>query len=163
LQGNSAFISQKKWHHYVIPYIEELRKIIKNRSEKTYVIYMMPWAYKDGLTFIEGETDTYEEMQLNIYNETIKLVINIDIALAPAGWAWYTAFLEGYDKDLYLNDLNHQSKYGAYLTACVFYSTVFSEMAPRVEYDWEEGDNSQYLSEVAFSTVTDNLDLWNIY
>ena len=163
LQGNAAFLSKEKWHHYIIPYLKELRRIIKNNSPQTCVIYMMPWAYLDGLAWIEGETDTYQQMQENLYRETTKVVHDIDIVTAPAGWAWYTAITNGYAADLYLNDYNHQSKSGAYLTACVFYSTIFEEAAPLIPYPWGENDDAQYLHGVAHSTVVDNLSLWNIY
>ena len=163
LQGSIPYISKKKWHYLIVPYIKEIRDIIKMRSKNTCVIYMMPWAFKDGLEWMEGETDTYKQMQENIYHNTIKLVKEIDLATAPVGWVWYTAITNGYDKDLYLSDYTHPSKYGAYLTACVFYSTIFLEPAPRINYNWGEDDNPQYLNEIASSTVLYNLDLWNIY
>ena len=163
IQGSIPYISKEKWHHLIIPYIKELRGIIKRNSKNTCIIYMMPWAFKDGLEWMDGETDTYEQMQENIYHNTIMLVKDIDIATAPVGWAWYTAITNGYDKDLYLSDYTHSSKYGSYLAACVFYSTIFLEPSPMIIYNWEDDDNPQYLHEVASTTVLYNLDLWNIY
>ena len=164
LQGNSAVLSQEKWQDQIIPYLVELRKIIKKNSPKTCVIYMMPWAYLDGLAWIPGETDTYEQMQINLYNETIEVVNDIDIATAPAGWIWYTLISEGYDPYLlYLNDYNHQARSGAYLTACVFYSTIYLEQAPRILFEWADEDEPHLLHQVAYSTVVDSLELWNIY
>lgn len=163
LQGNAAYLSKEKWHQYIVPYIIDLRKIIKNRSKRTCVIYMMPWAYKDGLAWLPDETDTYEQMQENLYHETIKLVNDIDIATAPVGWVWYTAFLDNYEADLYLNDFNHQSKSGAYLAACVIYSTVFLEKAPMITYDWDADNDPPYLHDLSYSIVLDSLELWNIY
>jgi hypothetical protein len=163
LQGNSAVLSQEKWHDQIIPYLKDLRKTIKSNSSKTCVIYMMVWAYLDGLVWVPGETDTYEQIQINLYNETIKLVNDIDIATAPVGWACYTAISNGYEADLYLNDYNHQSSSGAYLAACVFYSTIFLERAPQIEFPFSERDDPQVLHDAAYSTVMDHLDLWNIY
>ena len=163
LQGNAAFISKKKWHENIVPYLEGFRKLIKEKSPRTCVIYMMPWAYSDGLTWIIGETDDYDQMQNNIYNETINLVNEIDIATAPVGWTWYTAITNGYGVDLYLADHNHQTRSGAYLAACVFYSTIFEEQAPPIVYALDEYDNPPYLREVAFNTVMNHLNLWNIY
>jgi len=163
LQGNSAFISQEKWHPYVIPYLKELKSITKSNSPKTCIIYMMPWAYLDGLTWIEGETDDYEQMQKNIYRESIEVARDLDIAIAPAGWTWYTAIENNYGGELYLNDNNHQSKAGAYLTACVFYSTIFEKPAPGITFSWTEEDDPDFLHEIAYQTVIDDLDLWNIY
>ena len=163
LQGNAAVLSQQKWHDHIIPFLKDLRRIIKSRSQKTCIIYMMAWAYSDGLTWVPGETDTYEEMQINLYNETIKMVHDLDIASAPVGWAWYTAISNGYKADLYLNDFNHQSSSGAYLAACVFYATIFLESAPFITYTWSEFDDAQFLHDIAYATVINHLDLWNIY
>jgi hypothetical protein len=102
-------------------------------------------------------------MQENIYNNTIELAKDLDIAIAPVGWAWYNVITYGYDNDLFLSDYTHASKYGAYLTACVFYSTIFLQAPPIIIYDWEDEDNPQFLNEIASSTVLNNLYLWNIY
>lgn len=163
LQGNSAYISKEKWHKYIIPRLEDLREIIKYNYDKTSVIYMMPWAYLDGLTFVEGETDNYDDMQLNIYNYSTKVATDIDIALAPAGWAWYQTRQKKYKAPLYLSDKNHQTISGAFLTAAVFYSTIFQEKAPYIEYTLTADDDESFLRETAYTIVIDDLDLWNIY
>ena len=163
LQGNSSFISKDKWYKYIVPYLSEFREIIKYNYDKTSVIYMMPWAYTDGLTFIDGETDTYEIMQKNIYDNSIKVANNLDISLAPAGWAWYQLWLENYPAELYLSDMNHQTISGAFLTASVFYSTIFLEEAPSINYNLTENDDESLLRETAYKIVKDELDLWNIY
>jgi len=163
LQGNSAFISKEKWHDYVVPYLSKFREIIKYNYDKTSIIYMMPWAYTDGLTFIEGETDTYKEMQVNIYNNSTAVAWDLDIALAPAGWVWYQAIIDGYKAPLYLNDQNHQTISGAFLTASVFYSTIFLEEAPHIDYELTINDDQKLLREKAYKTVVESLDLWNIY
>ena len=163
LQSGALYLSKEKWHDYIIPHIKEFRKVIKNNYKKTCVVYMLPWAYKDGLTWMEGEGDTYEEMQINLYNETTKLVKDIDIATAPVGWAWHEAISDGFEEDLYILDKNHQSSYGAYLAACVFYSTIFLEKAPIVYMDWSEDIDPEYFHNIADSMVNENLELWNIY
>jgi len=163
LQGNSAYISKEKWHKYLVPYLSEFREMIKYNYDKTSVIYMMPWAYLDGLEFIEGETDTYDDMQRNIYNNSINVANSLDIILAPAGWAWYQSRLNNYPAELYLSDLNHQTVSGAFLAASVFYSTIFLEQAPEIDIKLTETDNQQLLRETAYNIVIDDLDLWNIY
>ena len=163
LQGNAAYISKKEWHANLIPYLSDFRKLIKYNYDRTSIIYMMPWAYLDGLTFIEGETDTYEDMQNNIYKNTISYVTSLDISIAPAGWAWYHTIKQGYDGSLYLNDLNHQTFDGAYLTACVFYSTLFLEKAPFIEEYANEIPKEDFLRDIAYEIVINDLDNWNIY
>jgi len=163
LQGNSAYVSKEKWHQYLVPYLTGFRQIIKDHYDKTSIIYMMPWAYLDGLTFIEGETDTYKEMQLNIYNNSIEIAQSIDISIAPAGWAWHKSMEQEYSELLYLNDLNHQTFEGAYLTASVLYSTIFLNKAPFIEKYSSEIVGDDFLRNIAYKIVINDLDDWNIY
>jgi len=163
LQGNAAYMSQEKWHDYVVPYLKEWRKVIKERSRRTCMIYMMPWAYLDGLAWLPGETDTYEQMQQNLLRETTRVVKEIDISTSPVGWVWYRTYLDRYFITLYLSDYNHQAKSGAYLAAAAFYSTVFLEKAPQIYFRWDENVDTDYLHDLAYSTVLDSLAKWNIY
>jgi hypothetical protein len=163
LQGNSALISQEKWHYLFLPYLKEMKRIIKTNNKSTCIIYMMPWAYLDGLAWIPGETDTYEEMQHNIYTQTITIMKKIDMSTAPAGWVWKTAIDQGFNEDLYLNDFNHQGFAGAYLTACVFYATLFYEPAPQINIDLEDPQVQNHFPELSYDIVINNLDIWNIY
>ncbi len=162
-QGTSTYISKKKWHPYLLPYLEKFRSIIKEASPGTCIIYMMPWALEDGLTGIEGETDDYRQMQENIYTHTITAVKDLDIVTAPVGQAWYTVIKNGYQGKLYLHDRSHQDKSGAYLTAAVFYATIFLEKPPGISYSWSPGDDPDYLHHIADSIVNSRPDLWNIY
>ena len=163
LQGAGFYISKEKWHEYIVPVLRDFKKIIKKNSKRTCMVYMMPWAYKDGLAWMEGEEDTYQQMHDGILNNTIKVMHDLDICTAPAGKAWHAAILDGYSSDFYLSDNSHQSKHGAYLTACVFYSTVFLEKAPQLDLNWDYNDNIGILNETAYTTVVDSLDAWNIY
>jgi len=54
----------------------------------TKIIYCLPWAYEDGMTWYEDWTDTYADMQDKIYNNTILFSNEIGFLIAPVGWAW---------------------------------------------------------------------------
>lgn len=162
-QGNSAYISKEEWHPFLIPYLKEFKQIIRSKNKNAQIIYMMPWAYLDGLTFIEGETDDYEAMQNNIYKYVLELVKDLDIATAPAGWAWYTAISDSFDQELYLSDMNHQTVHGAFLTAAVFYSTLYREQAPLINFTRCDSSDQVYLSKLAYLTVNNDIHAWNIY
>ncbi len=163
LQGNAAYLSKKKWHDNIIPFLAEMRGIIKETSPNACVVYMMPWAYLDGLAWLPDETETYEQMQDSLYQYTTQAVQELDIATAPAGWAWFTAIQNNYEAELYLNDFNHQSISGAYLTAAVFYTTVYGEEAPAITFPLQDLDDPPYLRTLGYQTVMNNLPLWNIY
>jgi len=164
LQGGCHYISKPKWHQYILPYIKILYDAIKDNYQETKVVYQMPWAYKDGLEWMAGETDTYEQMQQNIYNETVKYAHEIGLVIAPVGWAWRTVILDpDCNIELYQSDYNHPTAWGSYLAACVFYVTTFQESLENVEYYYLFSiEKAKYMQQVASSTVLDDLETWNI-
>ena len=113
-----------------------LEDLIHNNCAATRIIFFMSWADEDGMTWIEGWTETYEEMQIDIYDKTIEYSNNIGLTIAPIGWTWYKV-LEEEDYPLHylhLSDWNHPSIKGSYLTACVIYSTIFIESTLNIPY-----------------------------
>jgi len=49
--------------------------------------------------------------------------------VAPVGYAWKTAYDENPKRPLYARDNSHSAPMGAYLSACVFYSTIYNKSA----------------------------------
>ena len=114
-------------------------KIIRDMAlancESTRIVYFMPWAFKDGITWIMGQTDTYQEMQKKIYNNAIKFADELKLIIAPIGWAWYRVIQERPEIDQFNPDWSHASQEGSYLAACVFYVTFFQEQLITPHYD----------------------------
>ena len=145
--------------------LRELHRIATEDSPATKVVYMMPWAYEDGMTWMAGRTETYEEMQLDIRDRTVKWAHELDLVLAPVGMAWYEVLTTWPHQEHYLHDSdwNHASKAGSYLTAATIFSTVWVQDAAGVKHDWEiDSGLAQQLRAVAGATVLDSLALWNI-
>ena len=151
--------------HPVVPAIESLMTSIQNNYQHTITLFAMPWAFEDGTTWLQGYNDTYEDMQLMIYNNTLEFSNDLGFSIAPVGWAWYEV-LE--DKNyplhyLHLSDWNHPSLKGSYLMACVIYSCIFKESTTAIEYYANIPEQeATYFQEVSSSTVLDSLDLWRI-
>jgi len=147
------------------PSLINLINRIKNNSETTRVIFCMPWAFEDGMTWLPGWTDQYVDMQLKIYENTLKYSDELSFEIAPVGWAWNTVLNE---KDfplhyLHRSDWNHPSLEGSYLMNCVIFATVFKESpinAP--SYGGLDAEDARYFQQVASNVVLYNLDLWNI-
>lgn len=164
LQGGCHYISKPKWHEEILPFIERLNEMIKDNCEDTQTVYLMPWAYSDGLTWMRGEGDSYEEMSQNILNESTKFAHEIGIAVAPVGWTWFRVTTsDEYYINLYQDDYNHPSFSGTYLTACVFYVTIFQEsLENNGFYFGIPEDRAKFMQRTASSTVLDDLELWNL-
>jgi hypothetical protein len=83
--------------------------------------------------------------------------------VAPVGPAWKNSWFADSTINLWVSDNSHPSPSGTYLTACVFYSTFFRKSP--VGFPYTAGlsqDVAAYLQEVAWNTVNDSLETWNI-
>ncbi|MFC2084710.1 T9SS type A sorting domain-containing protein [Bacteroidota bacterium] len=151
--------------HPVYPALVALRDKIFANCESTQMVFCLPWAFEDGMAWLEGWTDTYEDMQIKIIENTLQYSKDLDFVIAPVGWVWNTVLREkNYPLHyLHLNDWNHPSLRGSYLMACVVFSTIFQESTTEIQYyaDLPE-DEANYFQIIASETVLDSLDLWNI-
>ena len=166
LQGgsqNAAYPARSE--HSVYMALRDLHRKATESFPGTKVVYMMPWAFEDGMLWIEGRTETYEVMQLDLRENTLKWAEELDLAVAPVGMAFHEV-LTGWDPPqhyLHLSDWNHASRLGAYLASATIYSTLFAESVTNVEYDWSvDRELARDLRDVASSTVMDSLSLWRI-
>ena len=151
--------------HPVFPALETLKNKISNNCITTKMVFCMPRAYEDGMTWIPGWKDTYSDMQLEIYNNTLLWADSLGFIIAPVGWAWNTVLSE---KNfplhyLHMSDWNHPSLKGSYLMACTIYSTVYGKSAEGINYFGSliETD-AKYFQQVGSSTVLNDLARWNI-
>jgi len=151
--------------HPVYPSLVMLHDKIFGNCESTKMVFCLPWAYEDGMTWLEGWTDTYEDMQKKIYENTLQYSVDVGFVIAPVGWAWNTVLKEKkYPLHyLHLSDWNHPSLRGSYLMACVIYTTIFQQDLSGIDYyAGLPEDEAKYFQVVASSTVLDSLELWNI-
>jgi len=167
LQGVGSLMAYPDYFtdHPVYPALVTLRDKIHQNCESTKMVFCLPWAFEDGMTWYQDWTDTYEEMQIKIFENTLQYSDEIGFEIAPVGWSWYMVLEEkSYPLHyLHMSDWNHPSLKGSYLMACVIFSTVFLESSVDIPYYGglleEEGS---YFQTVASNTVLDNLSLWNI-
>ncbi|MGC9308614.1 MAG: DUF4886 domain-containing protein [Thermoplasmatota archaeon] len=151
--------------HPVYPALVTLQNKIHENCASTKIVFCMPWAFEDGMTWYEDWTDTYADMQLKIYNNTVQYASDLGLIIAPVGWAWYTV-LEDKNYPLhYLHggDWNHPSLKGSYLMACVIFTTVFLESSYGIAY--YEGlpeEEGKYFQRIGSDTVFENFTLWNL-
>lgn len=151
--------------HSVYQALRTLERKARESSPGTEVIYMMPWAFEDGMTWVPNRDETYEVMQLDIRENALKWAEELDLAVAPVGMAFHKVMTTWSPPIhyLYMEDWNHPSHLGSYLAAATIWSTVFAESATEVPYDWTvKGELARDLREVASTTVLDSLAVWRI-
>lgn len=157
-------ITPNSGYHPVYPALATLQAKVKANHASTRTVYMMPWAFEDGMTWVEGQTDTYDDMQQHIYDNTLAWADSLELTVAPVGWAWRTVLSEDPPQHyLHLPDWNHPSIRGSYLSALVIFATLFAESVAGVAYHGGlDRSEAQQFQDVATSVVLDNLQLWNI-
>ena len=96
----------------------------------TPVLYLTP-AHLDGWP---AEGMDYATMQAQINIGYWELARELDLLVAPAGMAWFNGREQNPVLSLWQADNSHPAKQGTYLTACVFYATIFHESPLGLKY-----------------------------
>jgi hypothetical protein len=152
-------------HHPVYPALVTLCDKVSSNCATTKVQFCLPFAFEDGMTWYNNWTDTYEDMQVHIYDTTLQYSDEIGFQISPVGWAWY-GVLDSLDYPmhyLHLSDWNHPSLRGSYLMACAIYASIFQEST--LGNSFTSGlpqDEVELFQRIATDTVLDHLDRWNI-
>jgi hypothetical protein len=94
------------------------------------VFFLTP-AHLDGWP---AEGMDYATMQANINTSYWSLARELNVLVAPAGVIWQSAHRQNPGLTLWQTDNSHPDKQGTYLTACVFYATLFHESPVGLKY-----------------------------
>src|SRR5262249_9766801 len=79
----------------------------------------------------------------------------LGVDVAPVGLAWQRAMKERPDLDLFIDDREHPSIYGTYLSTTVVYATVFGTNPTGISYAPRgvSANDAGFLRRVAWETV----------
>jgi hypothetical protein len=149
----------------VLAALQRLDSIITRNCPTTKTVFCMPWAFEDGMTWKEGWTDTYADMQIKVYLNTMDYANEVGLVISPVGAAWFHVLEE---KDyplhyLHLSDWNHPSLRGSYLMACTIFSTLFQVSTVGIPfYAGLPQEEALYFQEVASGVVLNTPGLWHL-
>jgi len=148
----------------VFPYATKLDSIITAHDPCTETVFFMTWGRKNGDAGNCGSWPpvcTYTGMQEQLRKNYLQMGIDNSATVAPVGMAWYKVVLQSPAFDLWSADESHPSVYGTYLTACVFYATLFHESPEGCPYiSTISAADAGFLQHIAAITVFDSLDQW---
>ena len=151
-------------HHDPFPALKTLKRKVRENHKETILIYIMPWAFEDGMTWIQGQTDDYFAMQGKIRDNALAWADSLDMRVAPVGMAWNEVM--GWDIPLHylhMRDWNHPAPEGSFLAAATIFATVFQESAEGVDFRWVlDQTDAESFRRVGSDIVLDSLALWNI-
>ena len=142
--------------------IESLADAISENNTETKVLYFLDYSMRNGLFWL-GEYYTYDASQQMLYDGTLELAEQLELAIAPVGWAWNAVVRDRPDIDLYASDEGHPSYLGSYLSAAVYFATIFQEAVSTNSYTAGIDDETAgFLQDVATHMVLDSLSLWRL-
>lgn len=149
-----------------LPYAIKLDSLIKKNNPCSETVFYETWGRKNGDASNCGSylpICTYLGMQdrlrasYKLFADTTKSV------MAPAGEAWRKSIAQNPTLELYQSDQSHPSLEGSYLTACVFYETLFHKSVLSNTYTAGVSSiNVNFLQQIAHDVVNDSLLTWNI-
>lgn len=149
-----------------LPYAIKLDSVIKHNNACTETVFYETWGRKNGDASNCGAYPpicTYTGMQ-NRLRASYKLFADTTQSImAPAGEAWRKSIAQNPTLELYSSDQSHPSLEGSYLTACVFYETLFRKSVLSNTYTAGVSSiNLSFLQQIAHAVVNDSLMTWNI-
>ncbi|MBU1100783.1 MAG: hypothetical protein KKA84_10305 [Bacteroidetes bacterium] len=149
------------WQH--LPKAVMMDSIIHYYQPQAKTVLFMEQAYEGGDETYD-RNDTFLAMTERVKRGSISFARQMGThpIIAPVAVAWGNVFRN--DNTIQLHEPNdgaHPSIYGAYITACVFYSTIFKENISTNYYNGLSETFGISAQQTASSTVLDSLALWN--
>ena len=148
----------------VFPYARKLDSLIRLNDSCTETVFYMTWGRKNGDASNCASWPpvcTYAGMQEQLRKNYLQMGADNSAVVAPVGMAWNATIQESPLFDLWSSDESHPSLHGTYLTACVFYATLFHESPAGSTFQSAlSPQDAEYLQEMAAKTVFDSLYLW---
>ncbi len=154
----------------MFPACYSLNSMITNKAERT--MFYETWGFLNGDSSSDcGSYDTPAQYQdcdggfgsflsMNIaLREGYAMIGNqLNAAISPVGLAWATVRQQQPGLNLYILDDSlgdrHPNSYGAYLAACVFYSSIFGRSPEgSTYYSTNDVGSAIYLQQIAAQTV----------
>ena len=86
-------------------------------------------------------------------------------SVSPVGMAWKKSIEQNPDFELYFGDESHPNLAGSFLSACVFYSSIFKKSCVGSDFFPEGLDSADVLNlqAIASSVVLDSTEVWNLF
>jgi len=98
-----------------------LDEAIKKSGAKT--MFFMTWQRRPTPEMLKKFPNMHERNSKTY----MALARELKAAISPVGYAWKAAYDANPDWPLYAKDGSHAAPMGTYLTACVFYSTIYDK------------------------------------
>lgn len=164
LQGQSqepSFPTQQV-NTSTLPYAVQLADSVYNNSSCSQVLYFMTWGRQNGDPQWDS-INTFDKMNKRLRDAYIRIADSSNASIAAVGSAWKFVRDNYPTINLYSGDGSHPSVAGTYLSACVFYSSLFRKSSVGATFvAGLDANTANILQEVASFSVMDSLNHWNL-
>ncbi len=166
-------VIQKMRNSFTIPAIEQLTTTIKNKNRCARIFLMMTWAKPFGGehcvsidsigNYCTSDYLDFFQMQNSLESVYFQVADQTATEIAPVGTAWKNALLKRTDSSLFWSNSNLANESGAYLSACVLFTSIFQQTPVGLEYISTVGSEmALFLQTIAERTVLSNRKNWRI-
>lgn len=150
----------------VYPYAKVLADSIKANNPCSEPLFYMTWGrrYGDAMNCMNWPpVCTFEGMTSRLRHGYTTMANANDATIAPAGPAWRNSIAADSNLVLHSIDNSHPAPEGVYLTACVFYASIFRKSPVGLTYDMGlDPADVAFLQQIAHTTVLDSMENWRI-
>lgn len=150
----------------VFPYAKILVDSIRAANPCTEPVFFMTWGRKNGdqsNCSAYPPVCTYEGMQTRLKSSYVQMANDNSCTVAPCGIGYWESRLQDPGLELYSSDQSHPSYAGSYLSACVFYATLFRKTPVGLNfYGSLDSTTATFLQNIASTVVMDSLTQWRI-
>ncbi|MBL7902412.1 MAG: T9SS type A sorting domain-containing protein [Bacteroidia bacterium] len=165
-QSQEPSFSPAQVNAQTLPYALKLDSVIKDNHACSKTVFFETWGRKFGDASncaAYPPVCTYTGMQ-NRLKQSYTLFANLTSGLvAPAGEAFRESILQQPGLELYQPDQSHPSVEGSYLSAAVFYETLFQKtVISNTFISSIPSATANLLQNIAHQVVRDSLQVWNL-
>jgi hypothetical protein len=141
------------------PAVRQLHDEIKAVGADT--ILFMTWGRRNGLPS-EGHRD-FASMQAALEEGYLKIGNELNLAIAPVGFAWWNGLRSASQLDLWVEDGSHPNREGTYLAVCVLYGVIFGQSPEGIGYTAGIDDDWRlWFQTIAAESIADYSEYWNL-
>lgn len=146
------------------PYAAKLDSLVHAANTCAYTMFYMTWGRKYGDASncaFYPPVCTFNGMNERLRASYLQMGTDNFSRVSPVGVAWKNAWFADSTINLWSGDNSHPSIAGTYLTACVFYASIFKQSPVGASYTAGLTiPQASFLQSIAQQTVFDSLDTW---
>lgn len=145
-----------------LPYAVQLSDSVFANNPCTQVHYFMTWGRQIGDPQWDS-INTFNKMNSRLRDAYLRIADSSKASVSPSGPAWKYVIDNYPTINLFSTDGSHPSFAGTYLSACVFYSSIFQKSPVGATYLGSlDANTALILQQAAALTVLDSISTWRL-